>query len=161
MNNHDTVTVYSIEEAEGARFPAMGLVDDRALHRDTRRKRLRPRDSPGRTNTDRRRPGGGRCPRLRASQPEAREHRCPVTGQDHDISPEQVEGGPLDGHSDILSLGTLLYETATGRRPFEATSPAVVMATIPSDRPSVVHMMRSDIPPELGRIIGLGREAIR
>jgi len=43
------------------------------------------------------------------------------------MSPEQVSGGPLDGRSDLFSVGSMLAELATGRRPFEGKN---AMATL-------------------------------
>ena len=69
------------------------------------------------------------------------------------MSPEQVEGRAVDHRTDIFSLGVLLYEMATGRRPFEDRSTAELASAILRDAPRVVTEVRSDLPGELARII--------
>jgi serine/threonine protein kinase/Tfp pilus assembly protein PilF len=51
------------------------------------------------------------------------------------MSPEQVRGAELDCRSDIFSFGTVLYELLSGRRPFEAKSPAEVISAILTTEP--------------------------
>jgi eukaryotic-like serine/threonine-protein kinase len=46
------------------------------------------------------------------------------------MSPEQAEGKPVDARSDIFSLGSLLYEMATGRRAFQGDTPVVSLSAI-------------------------------
>jgi len=46
------------------------------------------------------------------------------------LSPEQIEGKPTDGRSDIFSLGIVLYQLATGQRPFQSDSVEAVCAQI-------------------------------
>jgi len=70
------------------------------------------------------------------------------------MSPEQVQGRPLDHRSDIYSLGAVLYEMATGRRPFDADSPAGLMSAILRDAAPPLASLRSDVPAELERVIG-------
>ena len=69
------------------------------------------------------------------------------------MSPEQIEGRPLDHRSDIFSLGTVLYEMVTGRRPFTGKSPTALISSILRDVPSSVTELRIELPRHLGRII--------
>jgi len=71
------------------------------------------------------------------------------------MSPEQVEGKPLDPRSDLFSLGIVLYEMATGDRPFKGSSNASVLTAILKDTPKSVTTLRGDLPGELARIIRL------
>jgi serine/threonine protein kinase len=69
------------------------------------------------------------------------------------MSPKQVEGKPLDRRSDIFSLGSILYEMATGRWPFPGETVGKVMSAILRDEPTLVTQLRSDLPEGLERIV--------
>ncbi len=69
------------------------------------------------------------------------------------MSPEQAEGKPLDARSDIFSFGALLYELCTGKRAFRGESNASVLADVLRQDPQPVAEIRSDVPPELARLI--------
>lgn len=70
------------------------------------------------------------------------------------MSPEQAEGRPVDPRSDIFSFGVVLYEMATGERPFGGDSMAAIISAILRDAPPLVTQRRSELPSGLNKIIG-------
>jgi serine/threonine protein kinase/Tol biopolymer transport system component len=69
------------------------------------------------------------------------------------MSPEQAEGKPLDHRSDLFSLGVMLYELATGERPFKGDTSVSVISSIIKDTPASVADLRPTVPRELSRIV--------
>jgi Tol biopolymer transport system component len=69
------------------------------------------------------------------------------------MSPEQAEGKPIDPRSDLFSLGVILYEMATGRRPFTGDTSVSIVSSIVKDTPPSVTSLNPELPRELGRII--------
>ena len=76
-----------------------------------------------------------------------------VVGTVYYMSPEQAEGKPVDTRSDIFSFGAMLFEMATGHRPFTGDSRAAVLSSILRDEPKPPAAVRGDLPPELSRVI--------
>jgi eukaryotic-like serine/threonine-protein kinase len=70
------------------------------------------------------------------------------------MSPEQVSGRPLDGRTDLFSLGIVLYEMASGRRPFAGGSSAELASAILRDTPQPVGRVRAGLPEDLTEAIG-------
>lgn len=69
------------------------------------------------------------------------------------MSPEQLEGKEVDHRTDIFSLGVLLYESATGQKPFEGDTNLSRISAILKDTPRPVTEIRAALPPELNRIL--------
>src|ERR1039457_3857367 len=76
-----------------------------------------------------------------------------VMGTPAYMSPEQISGRPLDCRTDIFSLGVMLHEMATGKRPFAGNSSAELISAILRDTPPSVCEIRSDLPGDFARII--------
>jgi len=69
------------------------------------------------------------------------------------MSPEQAEGKRIDARSDIFSLGSVLYEIVTGRRPFVGDSKLATLAAVLSKDPVPVREIRPDLPREMDEIV--------
>lgn len=71
------------------------------------------------------------------------------------MSPEQIEGsGPVDGRSDLFSLGVVFYMLLTGQRPFSGDSFTTVSYKIVHMEPSPVSTTNPGIPAAYDRILG-------
>ncbi|HOP06668.1 MAG TPA: protein kinase [candidate division Zixibacteria bacterium] len=69
------------------------------------------------------------------------------------MSPEQLEGKEADARSDIFAFGALLYELATGRRAFEGSSQATLIAAIIEREPSPISQTIPNMPPLFERLV--------
>jgi serine/threonine protein kinase len=76
-----------------------------------------------------------------------------VMGTPHYMSPEQVRGRPVDGRSDLFSVGVMLYEMVTGERPFEGQSITTIMYKIVHENPTPPRALDSTIPAGLSAVI--------
>ena len=69
------------------------------------------------------------------------------------FSPEQAQGMPVDGRSDVYSLGVVLYEIVTGSAPFTGDSPVAVAYKHVRETPQPASQRNPDVPPDLDQII--------
>jgi serine/threonine protein kinase len=69
------------------------------------------------------------------------------------LSPEQIKGEMQDHRSDIFSVGIVLYQLATGVRPFDGSSVAAVCAQIVAMQPPAPSRHNPALPPEFDRIV--------
>jgi serine/threonine protein kinase len=69
------------------------------------------------------------------------------------MSPEQIEGRPVDHRSDIFSFGALLYEMITGQRAFSGSSKISALAAILHVDPAPPRKIAADVPTGLEQVI--------
>ncbi len=69
------------------------------------------------------------------------------------MSPEQAEGKPLDGRSDVYALGLVLYEMFAGERPFKADTPVSLVHMHVHDLPTPPSTLGAMLPPRIERAI--------
>ncbi len=77
------------------------------------------------------------------------------------MSPEQARGEELDARTDLFSFGVVLYELASGQRPFHGDVAAVVLHQILAETPVPLLQLNPRLPAELERIVGKALEKDR
>jgi eukaryotic-like serine/threonine-protein kinase len=74
------------------------------------------------------------------------------------MSPEQARSEDLDVRSDIFSFGVVLYEMATGKKPFTGSNVVTTLHAVINTKPTSPLMLNPGLPTELGGIIGKAME---
>jgi eukaryotic-like serine/threonine-protein kinase len=69
------------------------------------------------------------------------------------MSPEQVQGQPIDSRSDIYSFGVTAYHVLAGEPPYQGNNPYDVALKHVTGNPVPLHSLRPDLPPELCAIV--------
>ena len=69
------------------------------------------------------------------------------------MSPEQASGKPLDGRTDLFSLGSVLYLLLTGRRPFQGDNVPQIMTRVVNDEPPSPSRVDPALPRDLDVVI--------
>ena len=69
------------------------------------------------------------------------------------MSPEQARGKTVDARSDVFSLGAVIYEMISQRKPFDGETPSDVLAAILKTEPPALSELQPETPAELSRIV--------
>ena len=78
-----------------------------------------------------------------------------VLGTLNYMSPEQLDGRPVDGRTDIFSIGLVLYELLASRPAFAIETAARVIHSVLHEDPVALATLRPDLDPELSRIVSV------
>src|SRR5438093_79841 len=91
--------------------------------------------------------------KMATTPPQAITAQGTILGTFQYMAPEQVEGGEADARTDIFAFGSVLYEVLTGRKAFEATSQASLIAAILEHQPPSIATLQPLTPPALDRVV--------
>ncbi|MGD9345130.1 MAG: serine/threonine-protein kinase [Candidatus Aminicenantes bacterium] len=76
-----------------------------------------------------------------------------IVGTPSYMSPEQIQGIKVDARADIFSLGVIIYEMLTGKRPFEGDHITTIVYKIMNEEPANIREMKKDLPEGFEHII--------
>ncbi len=76
-----------------------------------------------------------------------------IMGTPNYMSPEQARGDRVDGRADLFSLGCVLYECLSGRRPFVGDSLTAILMKILTEPPPPIDFDTLGLPPPLGDVL--------
>ncbi|MEJ2455385.1 MAG: protein kinase [Candidatus Thiodiazotropha sp.] len=76
-----------------------------------------------------------------------------VLGTPQYMSPEQIEGLPVDGRSDLFSLGVILYQMITGEKPFASDTLTSLLLKIVKNEPPPIDGKALEVPQSLQKIV--------
>ncbi len=76
-----------------------------------------------------------------------------ILGTPSYMSPEQAVGEPVDGRSDLFSLGVVLYALLTGKRAFEGASLPAIVTHVVHTQPSLPSALVPGLPPSVDELV--------
>src|SRR5690606_20229882 len=76
-----------------------------------------------------------------------------VVGTPSYMSPEQAQGLSLDGRSDVYGLGVMLFEMATGQRPFQSETPYTIAVMQVTTQPPSPRSINANVPGAVEQVI--------
>ena len=76
-----------------------------------------------------------------------------ISGTPNYMSPEQVQGTPLDGRSDQFSLAVIAYEILTGERPFPGEHLSTIVYKIVAEEPQPAHRLNGTLTPRIDEVL--------
>jgi tRNA A-37 threonylcarbamoyl transferase component Bud32 len=79
-----------------------------------------------------------------------------VVGTPNYMSPEQVQGLPVDGRSDQFSLAVIAYEILTGERPFQGEHLSTIVYKIVAEQPPEAHRINGTLTPQIHDVLRRG-----
>lgn len=90
---------------------------------------------------------------LKADLPSTEGARAFLSGTPEYMSPEQISDQPVDGRSDLYTLGVVLYELITGQLPFQGDDPWAIWKQVMNQPPPLVRPLDPQTPPELLELV--------